>query len=224
MRRVGQWSQRLPCAAQRRHASRGRVLSEGLGSSVLPRDTGRGALPASGTAALPRTTAFMSSDSALSLAGALLTRDESRALACGKRALPEANERALSALGSPDCEGVSCRPVFCDPREPAAAERHRCGRCSAGLPQPCSCLGQARHSHPRLCGVVAVQAHGEAALPAGALHGISFCCLTFELRRPTRQDALGRQQTIYISGCCRPKAACLGGSPLERGVRPHSRR
>jgi hypothetical protein len=43
------------------------------------------------------------------------------------------------------------------------------------------------------------------------------------MRRPPRQDALGRRQTILHPGCCRPKAACLGGSPLERGVRPHWR-
>jgi hypothetical protein len=46
--------------------------------------------------------------------------------------------------------------------------------------------------------------------------------LTFELRRPARQDAFGRQPTM--GACdpgCRPKAACLVGSPLERGVRPH---
>ena len=51
-----------------------------------------------------------------------------------------------------------------------------------------------------------------------------WCGLTFELRRPTRQDALGRQPTMSLRPGCRPRAACLGGSPLERGVRPHSRR
>ena len=71
----------------------------------------------------------------------------------------------------------------------------------------------------RLCRVVAVQAHGEAALPAGALHGPSLCCLTFELRRPERTDALPDWPTMTtgLSG----KAAGRGGSPLERGVRQH---
>ena len=45
------------------------------------------------------------------------------------------------------------------------------------------------------------------------------CGLTFELRRPERLDALpdGPTMTTGLAG----KAAGRGGSPLERGVRPH---
>jgi hypothetical protein len=45
--------------------------------------------------------------------------------------------------------------------------------------------------------------------------------LTFELRRPTRWGALGRQPTMSLRPGCRPRAPRLVGSPLERGVRPH---
>ena len=105
------------------------MLSEGLGSSVRRRQTLKPrshreltALPASGADAPPRTTDFMSSDSALSLAATLLTGDESgrafgdraaarlfaprsaqetaqvlrsAAAALLRRALPEASSRAL---------------------------------------------------------------------------------------------------------------------------------
>jgi hypothetical protein len=47
--------------------------------------------------------------------------------------------------------------------------------------------------------------------------------LTFELRRPPRQDALAPRRTMEPATALRgAKVACLGGSPLERGVRPHS--
>jgi len=70
------------------------------------------------------------------------------------------------------------------------------------------------------CRLVAVQAHGAAALPAGALHGLSFCCLTFELTRPEWTDALpdGPTMTTGQAG----KAAGRGGSRVERGVRPQT--
>ena len=52
------------------------------------------------------------------------------------------------------------------------------------------------------------------------LHGAAVgCCLTFELRLPARHAALGRQRRMSLRPCCRPRAACLVGSPLERGVR-----
>ena len=131
--------------------------------------------------------------------------------------LPEANERALSALSSQNAKASD------------AGRRSPPKRASGGAPAawpslgPCSRLGPAGHNHSRLCRVVAVQAHGEAALPAGALHGLPFCCLTFELRRPTRRGALARHWTICAADRCRAKAARLVGSPLERGVRPHGR-
>jgi hypothetical protein len=47
------------------------------------------------------------------------------------------------------------------------------------------------------------------------------CGLTFELRRPARHDALGPRRTMEPATALRgPRAACLVGSPLERGVRP----
>jgi hypothetical protein len=61
------------------------------------------------------------------------------------------------------------------------------------------------------------------SLVRGGASGWVLRRLTFELRRPARQDAFGRQPTM--GACdpgCRPKAACLVGSPLERGVRPHA--
>ena len=56
-----------------------------------------------------------------------------------------------------------------------------------------------------------------AVLPSAA--EAANCWLTFELRRPERTVALpdGPTMTAGLSG----KAAGRGGSPLERGVRPH---
>ena len=45
--------------------------------------------------------------------------------------------------------------------------------------------------------------------------------LTFELRRPARHAALGRQRKMSLRPRGRPRVACLVGSPLERGVRRH---
>ena len=47
------------------------------------------------------------------------------------------------------------------------------------------------------------------------------CGLTFELRRPARQDALAAKTMIVLGGFA-ARAACLAGSPLERGVRRHA--
>ena len=120
-----------------------------------------------------------------------------------RRALPEANERARSVCGQ---------------GEPAV-QRLEHGRHSRS--QPCLRLRRAPHDRSRRCRFVAVQAHGEAVLPAGALHGLSSCGLTFELRRPARHAALGRQRTMSLRRRGRPRVACLAGSPLERGVRRH---
>ena len=48
----------------------------------------------------------------------------------------------------------------------------------------------------------------------------ALCCLTFELTRPEWQDALAARPMIDHHGLA-AKAACRGGSRVERGVRPH---
>jgi len=45
--------------------------------------------------------------------------------------------------------------------------------------------------------------------------------LTFELTRPERQADLARAATMIWGGAARAKAACRGGSRVERGVRHH---
>jgi hypothetical protein len=64
---------------------------------------------------------------------------------------------------------------------------------------------------------VAVQVHGEAALPAGSTALPAFCCLTFELRGRRRCGALAARPMIY-STAARP-GCHAGGGPLERRVR-----
>ena len=93
-----------------------------------------------------------------------------------------------------------------------------------GEARPCFCFTAGHSLDPSFaaCRVVAVQLTPPGALPAGALHGFALCRLTFELRRPTRQDALAAR-CIIDNRRRAAKAACLGGSPLERGVRRHSR-
>ena len=201
-------------------------MSEGLGSSVLPRQTLRprsddpAALPAPEAAALPRTTVFMSSDSALSLATAPLTCDERcRALACGKRAFPTRTSVLSRPLGSQHAK-ASVTGRCSATQASLLVEHQRRGRhYSRAFPDTVP-APRARTTHSfAACRVVAVQAHGEAALSVGALHGVSFCCLTFELTRPVRKAALGRQPRMSLRPGCRPRAACLAGSRVERGVR-----
>ena len=60
--------------------------------------------------------------------------------------------------------------------------------------------------------------HAEGALPAGALHGLSLRCLTFELRRPVRQAALGRQPTMSLRPGCRPRRPASRGRRSSEGL------
>jgi hypothetical protein len=87
------------------------------------------------------------------------------------------------------------------------------GSRAMGMDSPCS-----RGLPRRGCSV-----HAARRTSCWRLHGVPLCCLTFELRRPARRDALAPRRTMEPASALRgARAARRVGSPLERGVRPHA--